>query len=32
MVRYELAAFIRNAREVIADPAAEHQLIGHAGG
>jgi len=28
MVRYELAAFIRNAREVITDPAAEHQLIG----
>ncbi len=24
MVRYELAAFIRNAREVITDPAAEH--------
>jgi type IV secretion system protein VirB5 len=29
MVRYELAAFIRNAREVITDPAAEHQLIGY---
>src|ERR1700685_1339342 len=28
MVRYELAPFIRNAREVITDPAAEHQLIG----
>ena len=28
MVRYQLAAFIRNAREVITDPAAEHQLIG----
>jgi hypothetical protein len=28
MVRYELAAFIRNAREVITDTAAEHQLIG----
>ena len=28
MVRYELAAFIRNARDVITDPAAEHQLIG----
>ena len=28
MVRYELAAFIRNAREVITDPAAEHHLIG----
>ncbi len=28
MVRYELAAFIRNAREVITDPAAEHKLIG----
>ena len=28
MVRYELAAFIRNAREVITDSAAEHQLIG----
>jgi type IV secretion system protein TrbF len=28
MVRYEIAAFIRNAREVITDPAAEHQLIG----
>jgi hypothetical protein len=28
MVRYELAAFIRNAREVISDPAAEHQQIG----
>jgi hypothetical protein len=27
MVRNELAAFIRNAREVITDPAAEHQLI-----
>jgi type IV secretion system protein TrbF len=30
MVRYELAAFIRNTREVITDPAAEHQLIGQA--
>src|SRR5579863_433100 len=28
MVRYELAAFIRNARDVISDPAAEHQQIG----
>jgi type IV secretory pathway TrbF-like protein len=28
MVRYELAAFIRNAREVITDLAAEHQMIG----
>ncbi|HVB63495.1 MAG TPA: VirB8/TrbF family protein, partial [Nitrolancea sp.] len=28
MVRYELAGFIRNAREVITDPAAEHQIIG----
>ncbi len=28
MMRYELAAFIRNAREVITDPAAEHQQIG----
>jgi len=28
MVRYELAGFIRNAREVITDPAAEHQQIG----
>jgi type IV secretory pathway TrbF-like protein len=28
MMRYELAAFIRNAREVITDPAAEHQIIG----
>jgi hypothetical protein len=28
MVRYELAAFIRNAREVITDPAAGHLLIG----
>ena len=27
MVRYELAAFIRNAREVITDPAAEQQCI-----
>jgi type IV secretion system protein TrbF len=28
MMRYELAAFIRNAREVITDPAAEHQVSG----
>jgi type IV secretory pathway TrbF-like protein len=28
IVRYELAAFIRNAREVITDPAAGHLLIG----
>jgi len=27
VVRYELAGFIRSAREVIADPAAEHQAI-----
>ena len=27
MLRYELAAFVRNAREVISDPAAEHQVI-----
>lgn len=27
MVRYELAGFIRDAREVISDPQAEHQVI-----
>jgi type IV secretion system protein VirB5 len=28
MMRYELAGFIRDSREVIADPQAEHQVIG----
>jgi len=28
MVRYELAGFIRDVREVISDPQAEHQVIG----
>ncbi len=28
MVRYELAGFIRDTREVITDPQAEHQVIG----
>lgn len=28
MIRYELAGFIRDAREVITDPQAEHQIIG----
>jgi type IV secretion system protein TrbF len=28
IIRYELAGFVRDARQVIADPQAEHQVIG----